>query len=143
MAYLNRLASVPSAEVEALRTDLNFPVAASLTVFVSHLIAYWVQVQTLGKLLGQAIDGGAVLNSELRHQFRVPCYQEPQTVCQLNAQLAEAWQQAISVEPVPPDDWYRVEIEKVLRVFAHAADRGECVVSALEPCNDIHFVPNN
>src|SRR6266498_1177996 len=143
MAYLNRLASVPFAEVEALRANPNFPITPSLMVFVSHLIAYWVQVQPLGHLLGQAIDGGAILNGALQHQLRAPCCQDPQTVCQLNAELTEAWQQASAVEPVPPDDWYRIEIEKVLRVFAHAADRGECVVSALEPCNDIHFMPNN
>jgi hypothetical protein len=142
MAFLNHLVSVPPVEVEALRSDPDAYLTPSLAVAVSHLVAYWVQVQPLGQLLGQAIDGGAVLNPALRHQLRDPCYYALETVRSLHAQLSEAWEQATAAQPVPPDDWYRVEIEKVLRLFAHAADRGECVVSALEPCNAIHFRRN-
>lgn len=142
MAYLTYLVSVPPTEVERLRSDPDVPVSRSLTVTVSHLIAYWVQIQPIGQLLGNAIDGGMVLNSGLRHRLRDPCYHDPETVRSLSMQLSEAWQQATSAEPIPPDDWYRIEIEKVLRLFAHAAGRGECVVSVLEPNNRIHFKPN-
>jgi hypothetical protein len=139
MAFLDRLVSVSQAEVDALRADENSPLTPTLSVLVSHLIAYWVQVQPLGRLLGQAVDGGTVLNKALRHQLRDPCYHGPEVVRTLYMLLSEAWQDATSAQPVPPDDWYRIEIEKVLRLFAHAADRGECVVSALEPCHGIHF----
>ncbi len=142
MAFLNRLVSVRSADVEALRDDPDVSVTTTLTVYVSHLIAYWVEVQPIGRLLGQAIDGGTVINSTLRHQLRDPCYHDPDAVRSLYAQLTEAWREATAAEPVPPDDWYRIEIEKVLRLFAHATERGECVLSALEPCHVIHFTPS-
>ena len=141
MAYLNYLVSVPLAEVETLRDDPEAVITPSLSVAVSHLIAYWVQVQPLGQLLGRAIDGGAVINGALRHQLRDPCYHDPESVRARYAELTEAWQ-ATSARPIAEDDWYRVEIEKVLRVFAHAAERGECVVSALVPCHCIHFQSN-
>jgi hypothetical protein len=133
VAYLNHLYSVPLAEVEALRDDPDAPIRPSLSVSVSHLVAYWVQVQPLGRLLGQAIDGGLELNDTLRHQLRAPCYHGPEVVRTLYSLLVSAWLQVTSVEEIPPDDWYRIEIEKVLRVYSHAAERGECVVSMLEP----------
>ena len=142
MAYLNYLVSVPLADVEALRADPATPISRSLTVAVSHLVAYWVQVQPLGQLLGHAIDGGTVINPSLRHKLRDPNYHDPDTVRSLFSQLVLAWNAAISAEPIPDDDWYRIEIEKVLRLFAHAAEHGECVVSVLEPNLSIHFKPN-
>jgi hypothetical protein len=139
MAFLNRLAAVPCSEVEVLRGDPNASLSPSLTVSVSHLIAYWVQIQPIGQLLGKAIDGGMPINYALRHQLRDPCYHGPDAVRTLYSQLLLEAQQVNATYSIPPDDWYRIEIDKVLRVFGHAADRGECVVSALEPCNDIHF----
>jgi hypothetical protein len=142
MAYLNHLLSVPCAEVEALRKNPDASLTPSVSVSVSHLIAYWVQVQPLGQLLGQAIDGGSVINSTLKHQLRDPCYQDPEAVKTLLPQLTKAWEQALSIGPVPDGDWYRIEIEKVLRVFTHAADHGECVVSVLEPCHGLYIKRN-
>jgi hypothetical protein len=136
MAYLTYLVSVPQAQVAALRADPAALLTPSLRVHVSHLIAYWVQVQPLGQLLGQAIDGGTAINSALQHPLRDPCYHEPEVVKSLYAQLAAAWQQALGMGPVAEDDWYRIEIEKVLRLFRHAAERGECVVSVLQPPAD-------
>jgi hypothetical protein len=59
MAYLNLLASVPEPEVERLRRDPTFVVTPTLVTGASHLLAYWVQTQPLGSLLGQALDGGS------------------------------------------------------------------------------------
>jgi hypothetical protein len=132
VAYLTYLASAPPAEVTALRVDHTTLLTPSLVVAVSHLIASWVQVQPLGELLGQAIDGGTELNSALWHPLRPPCYHEPEAVRALHAQLTEAWQRTLAAQSIPEDDWYRVEIEKVLRIFGHAAERGDCVVSALQ-----------
>jgi hypothetical protein len=143
MAFRNYLVSVPLAAVEAVRDGRSDVLTSSLTVSVSHLIAYWVQVQPLGRLLGQAVDGGAVLNNTLRHQLRDPCYHDPDAVRSQYVELSNEWQRTTSAHPVEPDDWYRIEIEKVLRVFAHAAERGECVVSALEPCTGIQFKSDN
>src|SRR5947209_2681316 len=110
MAYLTYLASVPLAEVEGLKAEPAASLSPSLKVSVSHLVAYWVQVQPLGELLGQAMDGGTVINSALRHPLRDPCYHEPLVVNSLYAKLSEAWQRATAMESVADDDWYRVEI---------------------------------
>jgi hypothetical protein len=136
VAYLTYLASVPHAEVLTLRADDTAMLTPSLMVGVSHLIGYWVQVKPLGQLLGQAIDGGTELQSGLWHPLRAPCYHEPSAVQTLYAQLAAEWQQVTASTPIEQDDWYRLEIEKVLRLFRHAAGRGECVVSALQPPAD-------
>jgi hypothetical protein len=136
LAYLNYLASVPTGEVAALHADAAILLQPSLLLGVSHVIAYWVKPQPLGQLLGQAIDGGAVLNRELWHPLRVPVYHEPEAVRSLLARLEEAWQGALASRPVREDDWYRIEIEKVLRLFRHAAEHNECVVSVLEPPTD-------
>jgi hypothetical protein len=136
VAYLTYLVSVPPAEVAALRADGTTSLTPSLKVGVSHLIGYWVQVQPLGQLLGQAIDGGTALSTELWHPLRDPCYHEPEAVQSLLAQLDAVWQQVTTSTPMQEDDWYRIEIEKVLRLFRHAAQRGECVVSVLAPPAD-------
>ena len=139
MAYLNLLASVPQGDVQALQGDPTTILTPTLKIYVSHLIAYWVEAQPLGALLGRAVDGGKVIHSSLRHQLRNPCFHEPETVRTLTEVLSRAWEQAIAVQPLPADDWYRIEIEKVLRLFSHAASRSECVVSAIEPYYGIHF----
>jgi len=141
MAYLNYLASAPSAQVEAVKSDPNALIAPTLFVSVSHLIAYWVQVQPLGQLLGQAIDGGEIIHSSLQHKLRDPFYHDPDAVRSLNTQLSSEWLQVTSTQPSAPDDWYRIEIEKVLLLFGHAAERGECVVSCLDPCHVLFFKP--
>jgi hypothetical protein len=133
MAYLTHLVAVPPMQLAALRTNDAAVLTPSLAVGVSHLIAYWVQAQPLGQLLGQAIDGGTLINKALRHPLRAPCFHEPEAVQSLHVQLVEAWRQGMAAVPIIEDDWYRIEIEKVLRLFRHAVERGECVVSALEP----------
>ena len=60
----------------------------------------------------------------------------PERVRALLTLLSDAWEQAMERHPVPPADWYRVEIEKVLEVFRDAAARGNCVVKLLHPPAD-------
>ena len=132
MAYLNFLVAVPDADVLALSRDVSLVLEPSLVVPVSHLIGYWVEVQPLGKLLGQAVDGGLTVSSELWHPLRPPVYHKSDAAKALYQQLTEEWQRVVAEKPVPEDDWFRIEIEKVLRLFRHASDRGESVVSVLE-----------
>jgi hypothetical protein len=87
-------------------------------------------------LLGETIDGGNVLAATLRHPLRPPTCHPPERVRALLILLSEAWEQAMERHPVPPDDWYRVEIEKVLEVFRDAAARGNCIVKLLHPPAD-------
>jgi hypothetical protein len=136
LAYLNFLAAATTADIQALSKDASVVLEPSLVVAVSHLIGYWVEVQPLGKLLGQAVDGGTAVSPDLWHPLRPPVYHRTEAVQALHRQLAEEWQRVLAEKPVPEDDWYRIEIEKVLRLFRHASDRAECVVSILERPGD-------
>jgi hypothetical protein len=136
LAYLNLLAAVTESQVNNLRADATIHLSPSLLVGVSHLIAYWVSVQPLGTVLGQAIDGGDLLNDVLEHPFRSPVFHSRQDVVLLEQKLTVAWREAlagaVTNELTSSDDWYRIEIEKVLRLYKHAVERDECVVSALD-----------
>ena len=123
--------------MDALRNDSSVLLRPSLVVGVSHLIGYWVTIQPLGELLGQALDGGAKVNDQLWHPFREPRFHAPAQVRTLYRRLVEAFQQARGPQMERDDwDWYRQEIGEVLRAFRHASERGECIVSVLEPPAD-------
>jgi hypothetical protein len=64
----------------------------SLLVGVSHILAHAIEVQPLGKLLGQAIDGSETINDKLWHPFGGPGYHRPSKVEGLAKKLASAWQ---------------------------------------------------
>ena len=132
MAYVNFLVAASEVDVLKLSRDASYVIEATLVVAVSHLIGYWLEVQPLGKLLGQAVDGGLTLNPELWHPLRAPVYHDSEKVQTLNQQITDEWQRVLAENPVPEDDWYRLEIEKILQLFRHASDRAECVVSILE-----------
>ena len=132
MAYGNYLASVSEEQIRNLRHDPKLAVNPSAIVLVSHLIAYWVKAQPLGKLLGEALDGGQPLNSTLWHPLRAPTYHSIAATTALFQQISDAWNAATG-EPFPEMDWYRVEIERVLSIFGHASKNGEGVISVLEP----------
>ncbi len=137
MAYLNLLASVPEQQVQALRQDSTLLLRPSLRVAVSHLIGYWVEIQPLGKLLGQAIDGGEPISKNLWHPLRSPVFHGPEMARTLYQGIDDAFRDARGPQADESDwDWYRDEINKVLRIFRHASDRGECVVSVVEPPAD-------
>jgi hypothetical protein len=137
MAYLNLLASVSQEEVAAFIRDPQRPLKYHLVQGVSHLIAYWVEIQPLGYLLRQALDGGHLLSATLWHPLRHPTYHSPDDVRAFLPQLSQAWDSALAQSaPWSEDDWYRIEIEKVLRVFEHATACGGCVVSVLQPPAD-------
>jgi hypothetical protein len=99
-------------------------------------LAYSVQEEPLGKLLGQAIDGGEPLRDDLWHPFRSPLVQTLETVKTCWLQLSEAWSTVLRRKEVAEDDWYKIEITKVLEIFQHASRSTECIVSALAPPAD-------
>ncbi len=141
MAYLNFLVSVSEQQVQALRKDSAKLLRPSLVAAVSHLVGYWVEIQPLGGLLGQALDGGAKINDRLWHPLREPVFHDPEQVRALHQGLADAWQNARGPQSERDDwEWYRREIGQVLRAFRHASDRGECIISALQPPTDAERV---
>lgn len=140
MAYLSYLASVPESQVLAIRADPTVQLQPSLLIPVSHVIAYWVEVQPLGELLGKAIDGGEMLNEKLFHPFRSPTYHDVPSARLLHRELTAAWNEALRNKPsedIGSDIWYRTEIGKALRAFQYAAEHDECVVSAIDPRRNI------
>jgi hypothetical protein len=96
------------------------------------LLSYWVQVQPLRQLLYAAIDGGELLHAQLWHPLRPPMFHRPLKVRWLAEGLGQAWDE---VKPILPQDdggWLVAEVSRLLRLYRHAAEAGECVVSALD-----------
>jgi hypothetical protein len=133
VAYFNFLASVSEPDLERVRTGRGARLRPSLVLGTSHLLAYWVKVQPLGELLHRALDGGEPIRDDLWHPLRPPLFHRPAMVRGLAQEIDAAWSQTRRGEPLPAGDWIASEIERLLRLFGHAAEAGECVVSALEP----------
>jgi hypothetical protein len=129
MAYANMLASISEKEVAALRTVAAHRVRSSLTVYTSHLTAYWIEVQPLGDLLGRALDGGEIVIADQPHPLRPPVVHRPETVRRLTEELRTAWDQVS--HQFDGDGWTQREVTTVLRLFAHAGERDEYVLSYL------------
>jgi hypothetical protein len=83
-------------------------------------------------LLGEATDGGEALNSTLWHPLRPPTYHSIVGASALFRQISDAFEAVITSGPVPETDWYRIEIERLLKIFRHATDQGEGIISALQ-----------
>jgi hypothetical protein len=132
LAYFNLLASVPESDVERLRRDGSALLQPSLVLGASHLLASWVQVQPLGGLLRRALDGGEPMLTGLWHPLRPPLVHRPAAVQELARLIDAAWAGALRTAPLPDNDWLVVEVDRLLRLFRHAAGAGECVVSALD-----------
>jgi hypothetical protein len=103
---------------------------------VSHLLAYSVRTQPLGGLLGRALDSGTLVHAELWHPLRPPVFHPPAAVAELADAIAQARAEVVDARPAPHADLWADEIEAVLRLFRHAAESGECVVSVLDPPAD-------
>jgi hypothetical protein len=125
------MSSVAEAQVEAFRQNLSTVLQPSLIAGLSHLLSYWVHMQPLGQLLNEAVDGGELLHSELWHPLRAPMVHMPSTVHSLANRIEAAWE---AVKEMPQDDgeWLAGEVNRLLRLFRHAAILDECVVNALD-----------
>lgn len=136
MAYLTFIASLPASEIARFREGSLELMSASKIERVSHYLAYSVNPQPLGKLLGQAIDGGQLLREDLWHPLRAPIVKTEDEVKNLWADLIEAWTIVTREAKVSEDDWYKIEITKLLAVYDHARQNSECIVSMLAPPAD-------
>lgn len=137
MAYLTTLAAVPMSEVNRLVADDTVVLTPTRYEFVSHYLALpGVEIQSLRGLLGEAIDGGKVINDKLWHPLRSPRFHSPDAVRELYDRFYSEWEAELAKVEISPKDWYRVEIEKVLAVFQYAALNDECVVNVIHPPMD-------
>jgi hypothetical protein len=67
----------------------------------------------------------------------LPLFHTRTAVRKLHQELIEALDRAVQEKGTPPaDDWYAVEIRKVVEVFSHAATSGEAIVCFLGPPQD-------
>ena len=90
-----------------------------------------MQLQPLGRILGEVIDGGEILRQNLEHPFRMPLVHDSSGIKVSYQKLQGAWESVKASYPIEPDDWYDEQIESVLSIFAWASERGEAVVTAL------------
>jgi hypothetical protein len=137
MAYGVVLAGVPESGVEEFRSGRVRALQPSKIVYCSHLLSYWVRVQPLGELLGEAIDGGESLRGDLWHRFRIPMVHPASQSRELYEKLRVEWERVISLKVGPEELGYLGnEIPLVLSVFAHASAHQQAVVSVLDPPQD-------
>jgi hypothetical protein len=137
MAYAVLLASVSDDQVAAYREKSQPLLAAGLSIRCSHVLTSWVQPTRLRDLLRQAIDGGQILRSDLWHPLRSPVWHSSIAVAEIEPQLRQVWADLLVEHgPSDPNDWYVIEISKVLQVFGHAFVSHTGIVSFLEPPTD-------
>jgi hypothetical protein len=138
MAYAALLASVPDDQVIAFREERQPLVEADLSIRCSHLLTYWVQLVELRDSLARAIDGGQDLRADLWHPLRPPVWHPSNAVAEIEPQLRRVWSDVLAAHgPADPEDWYVIEIAKVLRLFGHASGSRNGVVSFLEKPMDL------
>ena len=133
MAHSILLSSVADEEVIAFREGRRSTMEASLSISCSHVLTSWVYPEDLRKMLREAIDGGAILSSNLSHPFRPPYWHPSVSTSEIEANLRKVWKaQQEMAGSVDPSDWYVVEIGKVVKLFGHAASSHNGVVSFVE-----------
>jgi hypothetical protein len=136
MAYGNYLASVTTQGVQQLQRRPGMLLTPSRVVLVSHLAAYWVQVQPLGQILGEALDGGQPLCDGLWHPLRSPTYHTRSEVHRILRLLKDALALPISGEGAKKPEVFSHDVKGIVAVFEYALVHGEAVISVLEPPED-------
>jgi hypothetical protein len=132
LAYFTLMASVAEADVEAFRQDPSLLLQPTLVSGASHLLSYWVKIQPLGQLLNEAVDGGELLHGELWHPLRPPMFHRPPKVRSVAELIDAAWEGVKAQMPQDDGGWLVIEVNRVMRLYRHAAAAGECVVTALD-----------
>jgi hypothetical protein len=134
MAYLNYLASVEYTEMENVRRGAKPTLSPHIVGAVSHLLAYGVKQQPLGKCLNRILDKGEELSPSFWHPLRAPIIHTPGDASQLLSDLRAA------IDTLDPQDKsiYECdyEIAEILKVLSDATNNNRCIVSVLEPPAD-------
>jgi hypothetical protein len=137
MAFAVLIGSIPESQIIEFQAGQRERLEASKVVRCSHILASWVTVAPLNRVLHEAIDGGQLIRDDLWHPWRLPLFHDRTAVRQLHRELIDALDRAVREKGTPPvDDWYAVEIRKAVEIFSHAATSGEAIVRFLEPPQD-------
>ena len=140
MAYSTILASCSKERVAAFRSNQQESLRASRIISVSHILAYWIQLEPLHEILAEVIDGGEPLHRHFKHQFRDDMFHPAHQVPELHLRLKTSHEKALQEHQVPEDDWYRVQIEQMIELLAWASTNGEGVISLLgAPYNEATY----
>jgi hypothetical protein len=126
-----RLAAVEDGALERFRAE-GTPLPASLILQCSSHVARYVDLEPLHTLLGLAVEAGQPLRDDLWSEVRAPSVHAPDEVVTLASALGDAWREAEQT-PVACDDFFIGEIQRVVRLFAHAAEQRQAVVTAILP----------
>jgi hypothetical protein len=134
MAAAVLIGSVPEDQVVEFQAGERKRLEASRIVRCSHILTSWVTVAPLNRVLQEAIDGGQLIRPDRWHPPRLPVFHAKTAVCRLHQELIDALDLVVQEKgPPPADDWYALQIGKVIEIFAHAATAGETIVCFLEP----------
>src|SRR5687768_18513654 len=136
MAYGNYIAAVPLDQIAELRRNRDSILRPSRLEMVSHLLAYWVKARPVGKLFGDALDGGELLADGLEHPLRPPMLHLPADVARLRTFIRDGLEAATAAGETREVEWFRSDIERLLRVMDLAIERGEALISVLDPPMD-------
>ena len=133
MAGAVLIGSVPGDQIVEFQVRERERLEASRVVRCSQILASWVTVSPLDRVLQEAIDGGQSIRADLWHPGRLPGFHTSADVRRLRQELVDALDGVVQEKGTPPpDDWYALEIGKVVEIFSHAATRGEAIVSFRE-----------
>lgn len=137
MAYGVMLASIHESQIEDFRARRIADLSIIDRFTCSHLLAYWIPVQPLGRLLEEALDGGEELRADLRHPYRVPMYHPPLWTKVLAEQLRAEWAKGLQGGLGAKElSYFGSEIPGVVSLFENASLRGLGIVSILDPVVD-------
>lgn len=131
MAYLSILYSAPLEEIEAFRNNSSKTISKSKNVNVSHLIAESKTLGKLGQILWEALDNDAFLDpgTKQKRKNSLGLCHSPDEVKRIFFKLSDAWTEYSKT--VEFDDWSIEQINLVLDIFEHAANRDECIAVGL------------
>jgi hypothetical protein len=134
MAYGVRLASIAEEQIADFRSHRRDALVSSKSHLCSHLVAYWIKEQPLGRLLGEALDGGEDVRADLWHPLLPPAFHSAEAVHGLAKSLSAARNQFSERHPdLAADLFHGVEVRGVIDLFVHADSRHEAVVRFLDP----------
>jgi hypothetical protein len=137
--YAAVLVAVPTDQIDHLR-DLadrpdDFELVASRVETCPHDLTS-IELFPLGQLLAEAIDIGQPLRNDAWHPLRAPIVVDPETVMARARKLEQAVRQAEAELGGMMAEVLGGDIDKVVRLYAHASARGEAVVSFLATSGD-------
>jgi hypothetical protein len=132
--YVAFLVAVAVDQIDEVREHLERPAAIELVASRVEQCPHdltGVEVHPLGRVLAEAIDVGQPLRNDAWHPLRAPIVVDPETVTARARKLDEAVALARGELSGLIAEALGADIDKVRQLYAHAASRGEAVVSFL------------